>query len=132
MQRYLHMALAAVLLFASPSSLGAQRLKAKGQAWLDAHTDPAAINVEGNWYDHDWGTIALRQAKDSRDLTGAGDGWDVDGVVSGKKVYLLFCSRGNAVYSAILTFVSNTELNGTWERGLMKEEGKGKRMDMTR
>jgi len=132
MKRLAYLALAAVMFFAFSSSLGAQRLKTKGQAWLDAHTDPAAINVAGNWYEHDWGTIALIQAKDSREVTGSGDGWDINGVVSGNKVYLLFSAHGEVMYSAILTAVSNSDLNGSYEHGLMKEEGKGKRMDMTR
>jgi hypothetical protein len=132
MKRFAYLGLAAAMFFVTSSSFGAIKLKTEGQAWLDVHTDPAAINVEGNWYARDWGTIALIQPNDSREVTGSGDGWEVVGVVSGKKVYLLFCSRGDAVYSAIVTSVSNSEMDGNWERGLMKEEGKGKRMIMTK
>ncbi len=132
MRRLVYLTLAFGIFLAFSGSLAAQRLKTKGHAWLDSHTDPAAINVAGNWYEHDWGTIALIQAKDSREVTGSGDGWNIVGVVSGNKVYLLFSAHGEVMYSAILTAVSNSDLNGSYERGLMKQEGKGKRMDMTR
>ena len=48
------------------------------------------------------------------------------------KVYLLFTWKGTVAYSAILTAASETELKGSYVRGLMKEEGNGKPMDMTR
>jgi hypothetical protein len=113
-------------------SLSADNLKTKGKAWLDAHSEAAAIDVNGVWYAREWGKIVLNQAQGSRDLTGSGDGWDITGVVSGKQVFLLFSHHGGVVYSAELTSEAENSLNGSYSRGFMSDKTKGKSMHLTK
>ena len=110
--------------------LNAKDLDTKGKAWLGAHSDAAAVNVNGSWHAKEWGTIVLRQAPDSRDLTGDGDGWDITGVVSGKQVFLLFSHKGKVNYSAKLTSQDDNSLNGSYSRDFMSEKTKTKPMLM--
>jgi hypothetical protein len=127
---FLLLAVGVVLILAV--GLSAKNLDTKGKAWLDAHTEPAAINVNGDWHAKEWGKIVLNQAQGGRDLTGRGDGWDITGVVSGKQVFLLFSSHGTVVYSAELTSESETSLNGSYSKGFMSEKTKGKSMHLTK
>jgi hypothetical protein len=112
--------------------LSARNVDTKGKAWLDAHTEAAAVNVNGNWHAKEWGKIVLTQAQGGRDLTGKGDGWDITGVVSGKQVFLLFSHHGGVAYSAELTSESETSLDGSYTRGFMGEKTKGKPMHLTK
>jgi hypothetical protein len=112
--------------------LSARNLETKGKAWLDAHSEAAAINVNGDWHAKEWGKIVLNQAQGSRDVTGMGDGWDITGVVSGKQVFLLFSHHGGVAYSAELTSESENSLNGSYSRGFMSEKTKGKSMHLTK
>ena len=127
---FLLLAVSVVLMLAV--GLSAKNLDTKGKAWLDAHSEAAAINVNGNWHAKEWGKVVLNQAQGSRDLTGRGDGWDITGVVSGKQVFLLFSNRGTVVYSAELTSESDTSLNGSYSKGFMSEKTKGKSMHLTK
>jgi hypothetical protein len=113
-------------------SLNAGDLDTKGKAWLAAHSDPAAINVNGAWHSKDWGTVTLREAQDSRDVTGDGDGWDITGVVSNNKLFLLFSHKGRVNYSAELTSMPDGSLNGTYSRGFMGDKTSGKPMHLTK
>lgn len=110
--------------------LSAKDLETKGKAWLGAHSDAAAVNVNGSWHAKEWGTIVLRQAPDSRDLTGDGDGWDITGVVSGKQIFLLFSHKGKVNYSAELTSQDDNSLKGSYSRDFMSEKTKTKPMLM--
>lgn len=112
--------------------LSARNLDTKGKAWLDTHTEAAAINVNGVWHAKEWGKIVLNQAQGGRDLTGTGDGWDITGVVSGKQVFLLFSSRGRVEYSAVLTPEGETSLNGSYSKGFMGDNAKGRSMHLTK
>jgi hypothetical protein len=127
---FLLLAVSVVLMLAV--GLSAKNLDTKGKVWLDAHSEAAAINVNGDWHAKEWGKVVLNQAQGSRDLTGRGDGWDITGVVSGNQVFLLFSSRGTVVYSAELTSESETSLNGSYTKGFMSEKTKGKPMHLTK
>jgi hypothetical protein len=111
-------------------SVSAGDLQTKGKAWLDAHSDAAAMNVNGAWHSKDWGKVVLIQAQGSRDLTGDGDRWDITGVVSGKQVFLLFSYKGKVAYSAELTSQQDNNLNGSYSRGFMNDKTKHKPMLM--
>ena len=113
-----------------PNANARNFLDAKGKKWLDTHASPALINVDGNWYARDWGQIVLNQARNSRDVTGNGDGWDITGVVSGKQLFLLFSGSGGLTYSAVLTGDGEMSLDGSYKRGLMKDNTKGKSMHL--
>jgi hypothetical protein len=110
--------------------LSAGNLDTKGKAWLTAHSEAAAINVNGDWRAKEWGTIVLKQADGSRDVTGYGDGWDITGIVSGKQVFLLFSHHGGVAYSAVLTSEGDKNLNGSYSKGFMDEKAKGRPMEM--
>ncbi len=131
MKRFLCSFLLIVAILAFASSANARNsLDTRGKKWLDARSDPALINVDGNWFAKDWGQIVLNQARNSRDVTGNDDGWDITGVVSGKQLFLLFSSRGGVVYSAVLTGDGEMSLDGHYEKGLMKDNTKGKSMHL--
>jgi hypothetical protein len=101
-----------LLVFAA--SLSAGTLENKGQAWLDAQTDPAAINVSGTW-DSDFGIIHLDQAAGSRDVSGTQGNYALKGVVSGKQLFLLFGDqRGTVNYCAVLNSEGGNSLAGKY------------------
>jgi len=103
-----------------------------GKTWLDGHTEPAAINVNGTWHGGDWGELALNQVEGSRALKGQCDKWDVNGVVSGNRVFLLFSSYGDVMYSAVLTAAGDKVLDGSFSKGLKAEDTTGKTMHLTK
>ncbi|MGA2644444.1 MAG: DUF2846 domain-containing protein [Candidatus Sulfotelmatobacter sp.] len=103
-----------------------------GKTWLDGHTEPAAINVNGTWHGGDWGKLVLNQTEGSPALKGQCDKWDVNGVVSGNRVFLLFSSYGDVVYSAVLTAAGDKVLDGSFSKGLKAEDTKGKTMHLTK
>ncbi|MGB9204024.1 MAG: hypothetical protein WCB94_08605 [Terriglobales bacterium] len=127
---FLLLAVSVVLILAV--GLSAKNLETKGKAWLDAHSEAAAVNVNGDWHAKEWGKIVLNQAQGTRDVTGRGDGWDITGVVSGRQVFLLFSSHRTVVYSAELTAESDSSLNGSYSKGFMSEKTKGKSMHLTK
>lgn len=86
-----------------PITLGAAKVEVEGKAWLDAQKDPPAMNVTGSWDAEDWGTLHLTQAEASRDVSGNGGGYDLTGVVSGKKLFLLFAEKHTVEYCATLS-----------------------------
>lgn len=132
MRKCLSLSLLVGVVLSLAVGLSARNLDTKGKAWLDAHSEAAAINVNGDWHAKEWGKIVLNQAQGSRDLTGRGDGWDITGVVSGKQIFLLFSSRGGVAYSAELTSEGDNSLNGSYSRGFMNEKTKGKPMHLTK
>lgn len=103
-----------------------------GKTWLDGHTEPAAINVNGTWHGGDWGELVLNQAEGNRALKGQCEKWDVHGVVSGNRVFLLFSSYGDVAYSAVLTAAGDKVLDGSFSKGLKAEDTKGKTMHLTK
>lgn len=128
MKKHFSLLLPVAVVFILGVSLSAGDLETKGKAWLDAHSEAAAINVKGNWHAKEWGTIVLIQPPDSRNVTGDGDGWDITGVVSGKQVFLLFSHKGKVNYSAELTPQPDNSLNGSYSRGFLDSKGKTKPM----
>ena len=110
--------------------LSAKDLDTKGKAWLDVHSEAAAVNVNGNWHEKDWGAVVLLQAEGSRDVTGDGDGWAITGVVSGKQIFLLFSQKGSVAYTAELTWESDKSLNGSYAKGFMGEKTKNRPMHL--
>ena len=89
----------------------------EGRAWLAQFSEAATVDVNGTWHSKDWGDVRLVQEKGSRDLTGTGDGWEIVGVVSGSKVYLLFADKkGNLNYTATLTAEGGGKIEGSYAR----------------
>ncbi len=109
-----------------------QMLEKEGKAWLDPNTDPPAINVTGIWGTHEWGKISLNQREGSRRIIGAGDGWDISGVVSGKDVYLLFCHKDKVAFSAKLTADGPSQLTGIYANGILSPRSKTRPIVMSK
>lgn len=102
--------------------LHAQKVDKEGKAWLDRNNEPAEVNVSGIWFSEDWGNATLEQAQGSREITGDADHWKVKGVVSGKRVFLLFSGLNYKVqYSAELVAEQEDTLKGSYSNGLMKK-----------
>jgi hypothetical protein len=100
--------------FSFPTSLAAAKVEVEGKAWLDSQKDPPAINVNGAWDADDWGTLHLSQSEGSRDVTGNGAGYDIVGVVSGKRLFLLFAEKHTVEYCATLSPNGENSLEGTY------------------
>ena len=101
-----------IVVFAS--SPHSQTLHELGQAWLDAHQDPALVNVSGDW-ESEFGEIHLEQAEKARDVKGMGPGYEIRGVVSGTSIYLLFLTAGDYVdYCAVLSQENGRNFYGTY------------------
>ncbi len=98
---------AATLMFAAS-------LEKQGKAWLDQYKDPAQVNVTGTW-SSSFGALQLTQVKDSRDVTGNGGGYELNGVVSGRTLYLLFSKNGTIGYCGIVTASNDTSLVGQYQ-----------------
>lgn len=113
-----------MMVFAFTVLLHGQNEEKEGKAWLDANTNPPAMNVTGLWVGRDWGNVSLNQREGGRWIIGTGDGWDISGVVSGKEVYLLFCHNGKIAYSAKLTAEGASQLTGIYANGILSSRSK--------
>jgi hypothetical protein len=112
-----HLTLAATLLLlctSFPTSLTAAKVEVEGKAWLDSQKDPAAINVNGAWDSDEWGAFHLSQAEGSREVSGNGGGYEIVGVVSGKRLFLLFSESHTVEYCATLSPDGENTLSGTY------------------
>lgn len=111
-------ALAAVALVFSTGCHLAESYKKNESARVsylqDKKVAPAKINVEGVWYSSDWGILVLKQHPGGK-LTGMSSGWmNVDGVVSGNKVYLTFVDSGWTEYTVELKRPQWDRLSGLY------------------
>jgi serine/threonine-protein kinase len=85
----------------------------RGRAWLDAQKDPPAINVTGAWNSEEWGDLRLIQTQGRRDVSGDAHGYELTGVVSGKRLFLLFhTGKGKVDYCATLNTEADNKLSG--------------------
>ena len=110
----------------------ARKLAAESSAWLDAHKDAPQIDISGEWYQHAWGVVNLRQVEGSGNVVGSTHEYDITGVVSGKRAYLIFAQKGKTDYSAVLSLEGDNRLEGKYEGGLMREEKNGKSISLTK
>ena len=92
----------------------AARVELEGKAWLDAQKDPAAINVNGAWDSEEWGDFHLIQAEGNRQVSGNGGGYEVTGVVSGKRLFMILSSGQTVEYCATLSPNGENALIGTY------------------
>jgi hypothetical protein len=113
-----------VLGFACTVLLHGQTGEKEGKAWLDANIDRPAINVTGIWNGGDWGLVALTQREGGRRIIGTADGWDVTGVVSGKKAYLLLWKKDMVAFSVKLTAEGAAQLTGVYAKGILSSASK--------
>ena len=87
----------------------------RGRAWLDAQKDPPAMNVTGSWNSEEWGDLRLIQTQGGRDVSGGAPGYELRGVVSGKRLFLLFLNgKGKVDYCATLDTAADNKLSGSY------------------
>jgi hypothetical protein len=70
--------------------------------------------VNGTWDSEEWGTFHLLQADGSREVGGNGGGYEIVGVVSGKRLFLLFAQSHTVEYCATLSPTGENTLAGTY------------------
>src|ERR1700691_577624 len=97
--KQLTFAVTLLLLYISfPASLNAAKVEVEGKAWLDSQKDPPSISVNGAWDSDEWGAFHLIQTEGSREVSGNGGGYEITGVVSGKRLFMLFSTEGTVEY----------------------------------
>ena len=97
---------------------------AAGNDWLSKEDAPVAANINGTWTSNEWGDMTFTQSKKCREVTGStADGWKIDGVVAGKKIFLIFSHTDQVVYSAILKVEPDKRLVGGYVSGALMVEG---------
>ena len=112
--------------------LGESRAQANRFSPSAKQSGEVSINVNGTWTSKEWGRVILNQKGESLDVVGTGDGWDLQGVVSGNKVSLAFSSKGRVAYSAELTADGPNSLDGGYVNGSLYEGMKTKPMHLTK
>ena len=122
MRQSIYRILAAGAVLSTATLVFAGSLDKQGQAWLDQYKNPAQINVSGNWDTgrSGFGALHLQQAQNSRTVEGSGDGYKLDGVVSGKTLYLLFSRKDTVAFCAEVTQNGETILDGTYQYRLSR------------
>ena len=113
-----HLTLAVTLLLlcvSFPISVAAAKVEVEGKAWLDSQKDPAELNVNGAWDSEEWGDFHLVQAEGNRVVTGNGGGYEIVGVVSGKRLFMLFAQNHTVrEYCATVSPTAENTLAGTY------------------
>ena len=87
-----------------------------GVTWLSDHMEPAGINIAGHWRSDDWGDAKFTQS--GRDVGGRLGDYDVRGVVSGQRAYLLLSEGGWNYYRAVLETPVPGVLSGHFTRSV--------------
>jgi hypothetical protein len=108
------------------------KYEVEGKRWLDSKKGVVEISVDGTWHSPEWGKVVFSQKEGTAQIVGTGDSWNVDGIVSGKNVYLVFSSRGVIGYTAELTFEDAKKLNGGYVKGMLKPQAKTKAIVLER
>jgi hypothetical protein len=119
MKRLLYRSIVVCAILAFANVLIAGTLNKQGKEWLDAQKDAPAINVDGTWTSDAFGDIHLSQDAGSRDVSGVGGGYEIRGVVSGTRLYLLLASSHLASshtvdYCAVLSTGSGNSMIGSY------------------
>jgi len=97
-----------------------------GDNWLSDQSEPAGINISGNWTSHDWGRASFRQ--EGRQVTGVLGDYTVRGVVSGERAYLLVAQGDWYYYSSVLELQRPGLLTGRFSRAIPFVRGFGRPM----
>ena len=106
------------------------------EPWLNTISggSPPEIDVNGRWRDGEgswfgWGEGHLIQEQNK--IRGAVGNYDIKGIVSGRKVYLVFLYHGRVYYTARLE-VFRDSLVGNYFKGSDKEQRKGYPMSLVK
>ncbi len=95
------------------------RNEALGKAWLSDQMFPPEISIAGNWKSNGWGKAFFAQ-NDNKIRGYLGD-YPVEGVVSGKRAYLLVSQGGWYYYSVVLEMPAPNILIGYYSRSVPYE-----------
>ncbi len=100
-----------------------------GDNWLSDQSEPAGINISGNWTSNDWGRATFTQ--DGRRVSGILGGYTVHGVVSGERAYLLIAQGDWYYYSSVLELQRPGLLTGRFSRAIpyVKNFGRPMRLE---
>jgi len=98
--------------------------------WLGtiSGSKPPEINITGKWHDapgsgfFGWGGGYLHQEQSK--ITGVIGGYNIQGVVSGKTVYLVFLYAGTVYYTARLEMLGDS-LTGNYFKATDKKQKRG-------
>ena len=104
---------------------GSGLLEKEGKQWLERNTAPAEVNVTGVYEEKAFGDFNFDQLQGKRDFAGDADFWKIDGVVSGKKAYLILSRTGTIEYSAVLDFAQPDSPQGTYASYLITGDRPG-------
>ncbi len=130
MRSFTIMFLTLSLIFVILSTSGAAKQEEDAWIWLNKISggEPHEIDITGKWRDTQgtgtftWGEGHLRQEQNK--VTGVIGDYNVIGIVSGKKVYLVFLYRDRVYYTARLE-MSQDLLTGNYFKPKDKEQKKG-------
>jgi hypothetical protein len=87
-----------------------------GHAWISDQILPAEINISGSWKGREWGDAFFSQT--DRAVNGSLGSYQIQGVVSGSKAYLLASSGGWYQYSVVLEMPAPNLLIGYYSRSI--------------
>ncbi len=111
----------------------ARKVDRAGNIWLDNHKlDASSIDINGQWYQHSWGIVELHQGASNGEIIGKAPSYEIVGIVSGKTICLIFTSKGQTQYSAIMNLGVDGHLTGKYIWGLVKDEAKERSIDLER
>ncbi|MGZ3534536.1 MAG: hypothetical protein ACXU9K_04865 [Thermodesulfobacteriota bacterium] len=130
MRSFIVLFLTLSLIFVISSTSGAAKQEDDPWLWLNKISggEPPKIDITGKWRDTQgtgsftWGEGHLRQEQNK--VTGIIGDYKVIGIVSGKKVYLVFLYRDRVYYTARLE-MSQDLLTGNYFNAKDKEQKKG-------
>ena len=94
----------------------------RGRAWLSDQVLPPEINVTGTWKSDSWGGTFLAQT--GQVVRGHLGDYPVEGVVSGRKAYLLASESGWYYYSVVLEMPGPDVLIGYYSRSVPYKSGR--------
>jgi hypothetical protein len=123
MKRFVIPAVLFSLCLAFPALITAGTLENQGKAWLNAQKDPPEVNVSGDW-DSEFGNLHLRQTEGGREVSGIGGEYELTGVVSGKRLFLLFSIGGSVDYCTTVSYESDKSMTGTYSNRVSRHQSK--------
>jgi hypothetical protein len=103
-------------IFRDISSERYSRNNSKGSGWLSDQMLPPEADVSGTWQSADWGKSFLSQ--NGRTVRGYIGDYQVEGVVSGTKAYLVLSQGSWQYYSVILERPAPNLLIGYYSRSI--------------
>lgn len=92
------------------------RNNAAGERWLSDQTASPKLRIAGTWASQDWGRATFRQS--GRHVEGSLGDYDVKGIVSGSRAYLLLSYADWNYYTVLLEEAHPGTLVGNFSRAI--------------